>query len=192
MNSSFACSILASIAAVLGAGCGPSCHPGTFCRWFDLATFCNEGGECSIPSGMGLTSTADDGDRAPLGFSAGPGTFNDLGSRTFITVPISEVSGVVMHEPVLEIWLDGETPPTFEQIEVTLDGQAAVCGQVERSDHEGGRALACDVPVGSRELRFDYANAPHADAPGSTPFNVRMFLHEQESSCTGTMDVCAL
>jgi hypothetical protein len=192
MKWSFACSIVVPIAAVLSAGCGPRCQSDTFCRWFDLATFCNESGECSIPTGMGLTSTDDDGDRDLLGFVAEPGTFNDLESRTFIAVPISEVSAVLLHEPVLEIWLDGDMPLTFEQVKVTLDGQAVVCGQVERSDlHEGG-ALACDVPVGSRELRFDYSDAPHAAVPGTRPFKVRMFLHEQEGSCTGSHESCAL
>jgi hypothetical protein len=192
MTSSFACSILVASLAVLGAGCGSSCDSFTFCRWFDLATFCNESGECSVPSGKGLTSGVDDGDRIGLVLGVRTGTFNDLGSRTFLAIPISEVSGVLLHEPVLEIWLDGEAPVLVEQIKITLDGQPAACDRVKRSDLEVGLAFACNVPVGSRELRFEYADAPHDAVPGSTPFKARMFLHELDGSCTGSQEFCAL
>lgn len=180
--------LLLSATALLGAGCGPSCHSAPFCRWFDLATFCNDSGTCSVPPGMGLAPTDLDGEKDPWG----TGYFQDNWSPTIVAVPLGEISGVLAQKPVLEVWLSAGAPLSLAGIAITFDGKAADCQLVKGGDRQNQIAFTCAVPVATQELGFAYTVAGQKGSPGNVAFDVQMFLHEPEGQCTGASEVCAL
>jgi hypothetical protein len=180
--------MLLSTVAMFDAGCHSGCPPTPFCRWFDLATFCNDSSTCSVPPGMSIAPASLDGEK----FSFGNGSFRDFWSPSSVAVPLSELADVLVQKPELDVVLRAGAPLSLDGIAITFDGQAAECQLIKGGDLENVIAFNCAVPAGAQELKFEYVVAGPRGSPGNAAFDVEMFLHERQGFCTGAEELCPL
>jgi hypothetical protein len=182
--------LLFSAVALGDAACGIStCTTTPFCRWFDLATLCKEGSACTLPAGMTIFPSDMAGDKSLFG----QGHFEQVSSTDSITIPLSGAADVRAAEPVLEVALHLRTGPLARDgITITADGQPVACSDVVREGGASDIALDCPLPIGAKEVKFEYiVTSANADQ-GIVSFDLEMFLHEREGFCTGAVKTCAL
>lgn len=169
--------------ACIGLG---ACFTTPFCRWFDLPKLCKESGTCSLPAGMTIFPGDMDGDKS---FS-GQGHFEHVWSTDSITIPLSEITDVMMDKPDLQVVIHLDEPFSPDGIKITADGQEIACRGLLPPDGANQIALDCALPGGVKEVKFEYVVTSSTGNQGNVSFDLEMFLREREGACTGSEKSC--